>query len=99
MPTFATDKFATHKELTSAKFAMILPPLIGSLITSTILGLWIWRTLRSLAAGTRHVRRLHQIPCHRCTFCTGEWRLKCTVHPTIAFSEQAIGCRDFESYP
>ncbi|MEM9535671.1 MAG: hypothetical protein AAGA40_08380 [Cyanobacteria bacterium P01_E01_bin.45] len=78
---------------------MTLHPIIGSIVTLSVLGLWIWQTIRSVLAGARQVRRLHQIPCHRCTFCTGEWRLKCTVHPTTAFSEQAIDCRDFEACP
>jgi len=42
-----------------------------------------------------HLQRLHQIPCDKCTYFTGDYRLKCTVNPTVAMSEQAIGCRDF----
>jgi hypothetical protein len=46
--------------------------------------------------GFLRLRRLHQIPCDRCSFFTGEYRLKCTVHPCEAFTEAAIACRDFE---
>ena len=42
-----------------------------------------------------HLKRLHQIPCDKCAYSTGDYRLKCTVNPTVAMSEQAIGCRDF----
>ena len=42
------------------------------------------------------VRRLHQIPCSRCAFFTGDYRLKCTVHPCKALSEEAIDCLDYE---
>ena len=42
-----------------------------------------------------HLKRLHQIPCDKCAYFTGDYRLKCTVNPTTAMSEQAIGCRDF----
>ncbi|MEL6929053.1 MAG: hypothetical protein AAFO95_10490 [Cyanobacteria bacterium J06600_6] len=42
-----------------------------------------------------HLQRLHQIPCDKCAYFTGDYRLKCTVNPIIAMSEQAIGCRDF----
>ena len=41
-------------------------------------------------------RKVHRIPCSRCVFCTGDYRLKCAVHPMRAFSEEAIDCRDFE---
>lgn len=55
----------------------------------------------SLIATTRrsiaNVRKLHQVPCSRCVFSTSDYRLKCSVHPTEAFSEQAIGCYDFEA--
>ena len=42
-----------------------------------------------------HLQRLHQIPCDRCAYFTGDYRLKCTVNPMVAMSEEAIGCRDF----
>ncbi len=46
--------------------------------------------------GIAHLKKLHQIPCDRCAFYTGEYRLKCTVRPYTAFTEEAIGCRDYE---
>ncbi len=46
--------------------------------------------------GVRRLRRLHQIPCHRCAFYTGSPYLKCPVHPSRALSEEAIGCLDYE---
>jgi hypothetical protein len=46
--------------------------------------------------GASHVRRLHQIPCTNCDFFTNDHRLKCTINPKIACTEEAIGCRDFE---
>ena len=42
-----------------------------------------------------HLKRLHQIPCNKCAYFTGDYRLKCTVNPIDAMSENAIGCRDF----
>lgn len=33
--------------------------------------------------GYIRLRRLHQIPCSRCAFFTGDYRLKCTVHPLV----------------
>ncbi len=58
--------------------------------------LLIWRVGATARFGMRYLQRLHQIPCDRCAFYTGECQLKCTVHPLTAFSETAINCRDFE---
>jgi hypothetical protein len=54
-----------------------------------------WRTIAIARKAVNHLQRLHQIPCNKCAYFTGDYRLKCTVHPTIAMSENAIGCRDF----
>jgi hypothetical protein len=53
--------------------------------------------LMALKEGTSQVKRLHQIPCHNCDFFTNDHRLKCTVNPIIACTEDAICCRDFEA--
>ncbi|NBO32190.1 MAG: hypothetical protein EBV05_11530 [Cyanobacteria bacterium WB6_1B_304] len=42
-------------------------------------------------------QRMHQIPCDNCCFFTGDYRLKCTVHPHKALTEMAINCSDY--YP
>jgi hypothetical protein len=42
------------------------------------------------------LKKIHQIPCNRCAFYTGEYRLKCTVRPCQAFTEEAIACLDWE---
>ncbi|MDX2232556.1 MAG: hypothetical protein NW220_23195 [Leptolyngbyaceae cyanobacterium bins.349] len=54
----------------------------------------IWSTIRDTAARTR---RLHQIPCANCQYFTSSYHLKCTVHPGIALTEEAIDCMDYES--
>ena len=46
--------------------------------------------------GWKQLRRMHQVPCSRCVYCTGDYNLKCSVRPYDALTEQAIGCRDFE---
>jgi hypothetical protein len=43
-----------------------------------------------------YLQRLHQIPCDRCVFFTGEYHLKCTIHPCKALKEEAIGCLDYQ---
>jgi hypothetical protein len=55
-----------------------------------------WQIIETSQQAIAHLKRLHQIPCSRCIFFTGDYRLKCTVHPLCALSEEAINCRDFE---
>ena len=63
-----------------------------------------WVTVLTLGAnffrlfqeGQRRVETLHQIPCADCQYFTNDMHLKCTVHPTIALSEEAIDCSDFQ---
>jgi hypothetical protein len=61
--------------------------------TLIVISLWtIWNIVHQ---GITHVKRLHQIPCSRCQFFTGNYTLKCVVHPTSALTEAAINCSDF----
>ena len=54
-----------------------------------------WRLLSICQRAIAHLKRLHQVPCNKCAYFTGDYRLKCTVNPMVAMSETAIGCRDF----
>ncbi len=56
-----------------------------------------WSLWRSLRGGWAMSKRLHQIPCSHCRFFTGNYLLKCTVHPDTALSEAAIQCRDYRT--
>ncbi|WP_313926616.1 hypothetical protein [Anabaena sp. FACHB-1237] len=40
-------------------------------------------------------QKMREIPCHNCQFFTNNYRLKCTVNPYIANTEEAIGCKDY----
>jgi hypothetical protein len=62
----------------------------------TITVLFVWNFLISLQKGMSYVKRLHEIPCHACEYFTNDYRLKCTVRPMTACSEEAIACPDFE---
>ncbi len=55
-----------------------------------------WGVGLTLKEGISQLKRLHSIPCSQCAFFTGDYRLKCTVHPITALSEEAIGCCDYE---
>jgi hypothetical protein len=37
----------------------------------------------------------HPVPCRRCQYFSNNAHLKCTVHPIIAMTKQAIDCRDY----
>ncbi|MGB0563391.1 MAG: hypothetical protein ACPGVO_16540 [Spirulinaceae cyanobacterium] len=84
-----------------------MTPSISSTTTLTIhplfiLGFWLVSVSFFLAIalamrdGIQQLRRLHRVPCSRCAFYTGEYRLKCTVNPCQALTEEAIGCLDYE---
>jgi hypothetical protein len=53
----------------------------------------VWSAMRDSVA---RARTMHRIPCATCRFYSGDHRLKCPVHPTIAMSEAAINCPDYE---
>ncbi|MCY7381791.1 MAG: hypothetical protein LH628_04225 [Microcoleus sp. CAN_BIN18] len=58
--------------------------------------LFLWSASLALREGFHQIKRLHQIPCSDCEFFTNDYRLKCTVRPCVACTEDAIGCTDFE---
>ena len=60
------------------------------------IALTAWSVLSAMQDGIKNVEQLHKIPCADCRFFTGDYHLKCTVHPSRALSEDAISCPDFE---
>ena len=56
-----------------------------------------WKIVRLSKEAIVHLKKIHRIPCADCTFFTGEYYLKCPLHPMTALSEEAISCQDFES--
>lgn len=60
------------------------------LILLTLFSIW-----SSIKAGLKTTKQLHQVPCTGCRFFTNDYRLKCTVHPSIANTEAAINCSDY----
>ena len=60
----------------------------------TILCAWnLWLAARDSVSTAK---QMHQIPCASCQFFTDNYRLKCTVHPCIANTEEAINCIDYQ---
>ena len=63
----------------------------------SILGLCSWSLISCIRDIAVQTKKMHQIPCTKCRFFTGDYRLKCTVSPSIANTEQAIDCSDYRS--
>lgn len=61
-----------------------------------MLGIFGWSLISFVIDIVAQAKRMHQIPCTRCCFFTGDYRLKCTVNPSLANTEQAIGCGDYQ---
>lgn len=59
----------------------------------------VWSVTSTLRDGLVRAKQMHQIPCAGCRFFTNSHQLKCPVHPSVALSEEAIGCIDFEPEP
>ena len=72
----------------------ILFPLrfIGAFSILGLCGLSLVSFISDVVAQTK---RMHQIPCTKCRYFTGDYRLKCTANPSIANTEQAIECSDY----
>jgi hypothetical protein len=61
------------------------------------IGLLIHSIWTALQDAVNQAAKMHKIPCTNCQFFTGTYQLKCTVHPSIALSEAAIACPDYQS--
>ncbi|MGF1495819.1 MAG: hypothetical protein ACFB8W_03195 [Elainellaceae cyanobacterium] len=59
-----------------------------------LLGWSVWSAFRD---GLSRAKQMHRVPCSNCQYFTGDYHLKCPVRPSIALSEAAINCPDFEA--
>ncbi len=82
----------------------IFGPFKGINLMTTILSFIAWGLVLNFVyslgitfvKGWKQLRRMHQVPCSRCTYFTGDYNLKCSVRPCDALTEESIGCRDFK---
>lgn len=74
----------------SHPLAIVVPLVIWGMLVAFVLSVFL-----ALEDGLKRLRRLHQIPCHRCQYYTGSPYLKCPVHPVEALSEEAVDCTDY----
>jgi hypothetical protein len=56
----------------------------------------VWSLWAAAKDGVSRAKQMHQIPCTHCQYFTNDYRLKCTVHPSTANTEQAINCTDYQ---
>jgi hypothetical protein len=62
-----------------------------TLIILVILNLWA-----AVRDSVTTAKQMHQIPCTGCQYFTDNYRLKCTVRPSVANTEEAINCSDYQ---
>ena len=61
-----------------------------------LVALFVSTLFNALTDVVKRSQTMHQIPCHSCRYFTNDYHLKCTVNPTIASTESAIDCQDFQ---
>jgi hypothetical protein len=62
----------------------------------TVMILFAWSLWAAARDSVSTAKQMHQIPCTNCQFFTDDYRLKCTVHPSTANTEEAIHCIDYQ---
>lgn len=68
---------------------------IGFLFVWGFLLILAWSLFSAVRDTIARARVMHKIPCSNCQFFTNDHRLKCTVNPSVASTEQAISCGDY----
>jgi hypothetical protein len=71
--------------------------ILSLLFSLGLLGLLGWTLVSALKDTIVVAKKMHEIPCANCLYFTDDHRLKCTLHPKIANTEQAIACRDYRT--
>jgi hypothetical protein len=62
----------------------------------SVIILCAWSLWSAVRDSVSKAKQMHQIPCTGCQFFTDDYRLKCTVHPSLANTEEAINCFDYQ---
>ena len=82
------------------RFGQLIQPFLVPLCFLTawlVVVLAVWNLVAAAREGITNAKKMHQIPCADCTYFTNSHFLKCPIHPTMALSEEAINCPDFEA--
>ncbi len=59
--------------------------------------LFTWSLWTAARDSVKTAQKMYQIPCSGCQYFTDDYRLKCTVNPTMANTEEAIECMDYQA--
>ena len=81
-----------------ARLIQIIQPFlipICFVVAWSLVAMVFWQVYTAARDGVKQAKQMHQIPCADCQFFTGDYNLKCTVHPMSALSEDAIDCSDY----
>lgn len=92
-------EFLQFLQITAQKLIQLVQPIlvpICFILAWAIIGLGLWNLWAAVRETVWRARRMHQIPCAQCRYFSGDYLLKCPVHPREALSEAAIGCSDFD---
>lgn len=66
-----------------------------------LIGFWsllliiTWDVFLGINRIIKVAKKMHKIPCNHCRYFTNNYRLKCTVNPHLACTEDAINCYDY----
>lgn len=63
----------------------------------TIIILATWSIYSAVRDSVATSKKMHSIPCADCQYFTGDYRLKCTVRPTVANTQEALNCTDYQA--
>ena len=100
LPYALADRLIEDCFTVIAKFVLWIQPAMPSICAVLAWSLVVAIALSfitTIRRGIANLQKMHKVPCSRCAFSSSDYRLKCSVRPSAAFSEEAIGCYDFEA--
>ena len=91
----AEPNLVKPQPITKPDSTLFLLPLCFLIIWAGIVSIasGVWKVTRNEKVAVKHLDQ--QIPCKNCQFFTSSHYLKCAVHPSIALTQQAVGCSDY----
>lgn len=76
---------------------MVIFNILGIISAFSLLGMVVWSLGSAVKDTVGVAKTMHEIPCANCQYFTNDHRLKCTIYPQIANTEQAIDCTDYRA--
>jgi hypothetical protein len=82
-----------NKAIASDVAWLLLP--IWFLIIVIIFTFAVSELAKAAREGVAHLRYAQRTPCKQCRFFSGNFYLKCAVHPSTVLTEKAVNCPDY----